>query len=314
LGRQLDKIRKSWIKDVRKVVEAPLGTEVLVRSVQDGLDSIHQRAVHVVNDPGAVHVTLTRDLGKADGTFMHEEVSDCIFDEINNVVDANRILTKDQRRFFLGPQVYYRVYAERRLIRQKPDQIELLFHSAVSELYAPNLFWTLDMDAGLIARDIAALHLVPKSPQIHWLMRFAMLLGHDFCSWLYGRWDQKWHKYSQPPTFYFTFREMLSGLDDSDLRVSAARSSPVTRFSVPGQAEATYPDLASNPERAEALLSSACMAVFDGNLKLRATARDLDYIAHGLGITQRAEEISAAVRIAIGYRPPGDYRDSVINQ
>ena len=56
-------------------------------------------------------VRLTRDTTLSSGSFVHEEVSDGIFDEINNVVDANRILARGQKNFFLGQRVYYRIYA-----------------------------------------------------------------------------------------------------------------------------------------------------------------------------------------------------------
>jgi hypothetical protein len=308
--RQLERIRKSWIKNVRRVVEAPLGSQVLVQSARPDFDSLQSKAVHVVKDPNAVHIALTRDPDKAAGTFMHEEVSECIFEEINNVVDANRVLAKGQRRFFLGPPVYYRVYAERRHIRQSNEQIELLFHSAISELYAPNLFWALEMDADLIAHNFATLYLTPKSPQIHWLMRIAILLGIDFRTWLYKRWDLKWHSYSQPPNFYFTFGRMIENMGDRDERLSAARATPASRFCVPGQSEITYHELLDNPTRAEELLSCACTAVFDGNLEMRSTARNLDYIAHGYGIMLRAEEIATAVKKVVGGQQPGDYKEA----
>ena len=70
---------------------------------------------------------------------------------------------------------------------------------------SPNLFWAAQLDAEVIAHQFAAVYLEPKGLQIHWLMRIALLLGGDFCRWLYGMWDQKWHHYSQPPAFYFTF-------------------------------------------------------------------------------------------------------------
>lgn len=307
--RQLNQIRNSWLKQVRKVVKAPAGTEFVVQAPAGRLASLQSGDVRVVNSPRAIPVTLTRDSTKSSGTYLHEQVSEGIFDEINNVVDANRILAKGQARFFLGFPVYYRVYAERRLIRQSVDQTDLLFHAAAAELYAPNLFWALPMNAEVVIRDMVALYLSPKSPQIHWMMRVAILLGKEFSRWLYDRWHQKWHTYSQPPSFYFTFGKMIEELEGSDLRLLASQSTQSMRILVPGYPETPCADLLKHPDLAEKMLSSACMGVFEGNLNLRSTARKLDYLAHGAGIIERAGEFAGAAIKLIAGRPPGDYRE-----
>ena len=103
--RHLNQARSSWLKQVSKVVKAPAGSHFIVQSPTDIAGSIRSEGVRVVNDPGAIPVVLTRDRDKADGTFLHEEVSEAIFDEINNVVDANRVLTRGHSHFFFGPEV-----------------------------------------------------------------------------------------------------------------------------------------------------------------------------------------------------------------
>jgi Schlafen, AlbA_2 len=115
IERQLGSIRKSWIKNVRKVVQAPQGSQIItVRpSGQSGGASSVSPTLRAVKDPKATPVLLTRDREKATGVFVHESVSEGIFDEINNVIDANRALARGQRRFFLGQPIYYRIYAEK---------------------------------------------------------------------------------------------------------------------------------------------------------------------------------------------------------
>jgi hypothetical protein len=125
--------------------------------------------VRVVDNPTATPVVFTRDESKAGATFVHEEVSEAMFDEINNVIDANRILSKGQRRFFLVPQAYFRIYAERHRVKQDQAEIANLFHAGACEFYAPNLFWTSKMSDELIAGAFETIYLSPKSPQIHWL-------------------------------------------------------------------------------------------------------------------------------------------------
>jgi hypothetical protein len=99
--RQLSAIRQSWLKNVKRVSKAPLGAQVLVTSGAVARGVQGSALVRVVDSPTATPVVLTRDESKTGATFVHEQVSEAIFDEINNVVDANRVLSKGQKRFFL---------------------------------------------------------------------------------------------------------------------------------------------------------------------------------------------------------------------
>ena len=308
--RHLNQARSSWLKQVSKVVKAPAGSHFIVQSPTDIAGSIRSEGVRVVNDPGAIPVVLTRDRDKADGTFLHEEVSEAIFDEINNVVDANRVLTRGHSHFFFGREVYYRVYAERSGVRQDPSEFEMLFHAGAVELYAPGLFWAKAVDSTVIAKEIVCIYLAHKGLQIRWFMRMAVLLGPEFCNWVYQRWDKKWRDFSQPPSFYFSFGRMVGEMKGSDHRLVAARLSPSTRIFVPGQTEALCSELLRDRERANALLSAACMAVFEGDSQLRSTARDLDYLANGLEIVERGKQISEVVKELVGRQQPGDFKES----
>jgi hypothetical protein len=78
---------------------------VTVKTASDNAHPFLATQVRAVNDPNAVAVRLTRDSALASGSFVHEEVSDALFDEINNVIDANRILAKGQKDFFFGQRV-----------------------------------------------------------------------------------------------------------------------------------------------------------------------------------------------------------------
>jgi len=72
-------IRKSWIKGVRKIVHAPLGSEVIVahpvgRPPSETITAV-SLPVRAVRDPGASPVFLTRDSSKASYGLVHETVS-----------------------------------------------------------------------------------------------------------------------------------------------------------------------------------------------------------------------------------------------
>jgi len=308
--RQLNQFRNTWLKQVKKVVRAPAGAQVVVQAPINRPTFLQSDNVRIVNDPMAFPVILTRDSSKGGGTYLHEKVSEGILDEINNVIDLNKSLAKGQARFFLSQAVYYRVYAERRFVRQSSDQIEMFFHTGSCEINAPNLFWALELDVSLVARNIVTTYLVPKNPLIYWFMRMAVLLGSEFCNWIYQRWDKKWHGYSQKPRFYYSFGEMIKNLKVSDQRLCAVRLSPSVKLTVPGQPGVACSELIRDPRIADALLSAACMAVFNGNSELKQTARILDYFAHGSEIVQRGKQIAEAAMKAIGNRQPGDHDDS----
>jgi hypothetical protein len=308
IERQLESIRRSWLKDVRRVVQASPGTQFVAvpHARRFGGSSLAEAKVRVVNDPSAIPVVLTRDPGKSIGSFIHEEVSDAIFDEINNVIDANRVLASGQSHFLLGQPVYFRVYAERHHVSQSDDDLLLLLRSAVCDFYCPALFWTLMLSGDKTAGVFAELYLRPKSPQIHFLLRTAPLLGSEFCKWLYGKRHRKWQHYSQPPSFYFTFEEMVSNLKGADPRLVAARISVKDRIEIPGVAAANVRELLANPQQASSLLSAACMRVFGGGTSLRATARVLDFLAYGVDVSARATDMAQAIVKAIGDQEAGD--------
>ncbi len=308
IERQLDNIRKSWIKGVRKVVRAPEGSQVItLPSNRIDVSSTQTTTVRAVKDPKATPVLLTRDRKKASGVFVHEEVSEGIFDEINNVIDANKALAKGQKAFFFGLPVYYRVYAERHHVKPDHSNMLSLLHSAVSTFYAPGLYWTVHLPEKLLAETFTHLYLHPKSPHIYSLIRIAILIGKDFSEWLYNKWHQKWKRLSQPPSFYWTFKEMMSHLKDTDERVIAARTTPSAKFGIGDNAHANVKDCLENPEYAAAQLSKVCMKIFNGESQLRSVARNLDYFAYGLEIKKLSPKISKAIIKEIGEQKAGDF-------
>jgi len=302
LERQLELIRKSWIKGVRKVVQAPKGSHVVTVQSPGGTRATIRLAstVRVVKDPNAIPVFLTRDAAKATATFVHEEVSEGIFDEINNVIDANAVLAKGQEHFFLGQPIYFRIYAERQHVKQPDSSLSLLLHSAVAEFYAPGLYWVLRLPTKTVAQTFAHLYLYPKAPRIYYLMRTAILLGQGFCEWLYGKWHAKWKRHPQPPSFYWTFQDMMSKQGDCAPELVAARAAASTRYVLGSETSPSAKELAEKPDQAAALLSRACMEVFEGRSDLRSTARNLDYLAYGGEVRKRSAQIAKAIIEQVG--------------
>jgi hypothetical protein len=305
IERQLDHIRKSWIKGVRRVVQAPGGSHLVSLIGAQQVGALASR-VTIVSDPKAIPVRITRDPTATTGVFVHEAISDAIFDEINNVIHANRVLAKGQPKFMLGQALYHRIYAERQYVNQSEDTLSVLFTNGFSDFYAPALFWGLKLSDATITRTVTRLYLCPTSPPVHSLLRFGLLLGQGFCEWLLSRWKEKWKGHPQPPAFYFTLKESVSEMKVADPRLLAARFKPMTRVAVGGESEVLVKDLLQKPEQAAGLLSKACMQVFQGSKDDRATARNLDYFVHGPEFQQRGESIAKGIIKQVGNRKPGD--------
>lgn len=303
VDRELEAVRKSWVRGVRRVVQAPIDAEIVaVPRLTSHAKRV--RLVRAVNDPAAQPVLLTRDPASASAIFYHEEISEGIFDEINNVIDANRALAKGQRKFLLGQAIYFRIYAERQHVVQRRESLELLLHAALSDFYAPALFWALSLPDESVASAYLELFRNAHSPQIHSLMRIAIILGDDFSEWLLRKFNDRWGGITQPPGFYWTFNTMAKEGRSIDYRLRAARMSAASQARSRSPEEASTLELIENPSKAAAALSMACMMAFEGSSgESRAIARNLDYLAYGAEIRKRARGISSAVVQAIGSEP-----------
>jgi hypothetical protein len=313
MERQIDIIRASWISGVRKVVEAPQGSQIVtvLTSAPSRHSSVSTATIRAVNDPTATPIHLTRDQKKASGVFVHEELSEGIFDEINNLIDANSLLAKGKREFFLGQAVYYRIYAERHHVKQGEATVALLLHSGTSKFYAPSLYWILQLPEKWTAEVFSDLYLRLKTPHIQSLIRVAILLGRDFATWLLEKWQQKWKQHPQPPSFYWTFKDMVSNLGEADPRIIAARAKSTIQIGQREDISVSVKELLDKPEQAATYLSETCVKIFEGSADLKGIARALDYFAYGLEIEKRSALLTKAIIKEIGEQQSGDLTEAM---
>ncbi|MBI4266882.1 MAG: ATP-binding protein [Chloroflexi bacterium] len=294
IERQLEHVRKSWIKGVKKVVHAPEGSQfIAVQSVSNGAKQVVPTSVRAVNDQSALPVRVTRDPTAASGILLHEEVSESICDEINNVIDIDRILARGQQDFTLDERVYYRIYAERDNVRQSEECRSRFLHYGIVASYAPALFWALALPDRFMVDAIVKLYQT-KHPNYS-LMRIGMLLGLHFCEWLFEKWRDKWEHHPQPPNSYRTFQQWVLNLKQTDARLIAARLSLTSHFVVEGNTQIEVKDILEKPDQAATLVSKACMRVFRGESDYKSIARNLDYLAYGSEVQRRAPVIMKAV-------------------
>ena len=145
----------------------------------------------------------------------------------------------------------------------------------------------------------------PVNPNIHQLLRCAILLGKPFSEWLHDRLNRKWEKHTQPHNFFWALKQLMSRLDNTDARLVAARIPPSARFSRDDKTTISAAELLNQPELASTLLSQACIKVFDGASEYRTIARQLDILVYGLSLQNRTE-LAHFLRKNIGDRLPGD--------
>jgi hypothetical protein len=308
IERRVEQARKNWVKGMRKIARAPVDSEVLVvrASTVPGPSSLTAPTIRVVSDRNAAPVRLVRDAKRGLATFVHEQVSEGLMEEVNNVIDVNRLLAAKHRRFVLGQDAYYRIYSERQHVRQDPDVFETLAASAAVELYAPVMHWELGLSDASLAEILATMFLKPQNPQIHHLMRIAVLLGPEFCRWLHGKWQDRWKRHPQPPQFFWAFKELMKRAKRQDVRAVAGGVATSARIQIGAGVTLTVKELLDAPERAADPLSRACALVSGGDKSSRTTARALDYFAYGPAIAARAQTIVASVTQVIGSRKAGD--------
>src|SRR6185503_8181019 len=232
----------------------------------------------LTNDPSAPVVRVTRAPSQATGVLLHEELSDGLFEEINNVLDANRLLSGGTDRFVLGEEIYYRIYAERHHVQLAGTQA-LLFRTALRDLYGPYLFWLTTVPHVSVARELFEAIETPKHPMILGAFRAVVLLGKDATAWLDALLDQKYKGWSQPPEFYWTFKKMAARTNLADRRLIAMRTAANAVLTLPDSPDIKVSDLLAAPEEAASNLSRVCVRVFRGDTSHRGLARQLDVAA-----------------------------------
>ena len=307
IARQIESFRKEWINGVRKVVEAPIGSQIIVESQESKSSEIAN--VKLSSELDAMPIRLTRDIEGVAGTLLHEEISGAIFQEINNVIDTNRFLFPDQGRFSLGLQAYYRIYAERHHVRQPAEEIVQLLHLGITE-YCPFLHWCGKLPDVTIAEHLVGLVLWPKGNEAHTLLRIVSLFGERCFEWLESKFIKKWGTYSQPPAVYWRLIGLRSKIGKGDARLEASHLSLQSQFSFESTSTKSVRELLADQATCNAFLSKACLEVFQGDKAYKGIARDLDYLANGELIISRGIEISGLLEELVGDQLPGDASES----
>jgi len=252
------------------------------------------RVAESTKDSSMPVVKLTRKVEGTRGMLLHEALSEGLFDEINNVLDANKLLAKGSNKFVLGLEVYYRIYAEREHVEPSNERIELLAQMGV-RFYAPVLYWLLQLPHNRLAEIIREACKDPKASRIYSIMRLAILLGRDVSMWVGDRFDEKWAGERQPPDYYVAFKKMQSSRL-KDRRLVALRTKEESRIEFPGEEKRILiNDFLECPEKALSFLSRYCVRVFEGRKKEKSICRCLDVLCYGQEFESHGDKIMHAL-------------------
>jgi hypothetical protein len=239
-------------------------------------------SLKITEDPSAPSIRLTRDKDGTHGTLIHEELSKNLFDEINNVVDTNVLLTKDNGKFVLGENVYYRIYAERDHVENNSTKIFMLAKAALNELYAPFFFWITKLPAELTAQLIFDFLAHIHYPNIRSLIKLTTLLSPKVNDWLFSCLDFKWGNHPQPPTYYWNLKAIVKNIkNQKDRCLLALQQSQGSKIEI-SNIDNGIPikELMENNQFTHKHLSQACLLRFDGDKKVRTASRILDTICY----------------------------------
>jgi len=252
-----------------------------------------KQAVRLTEDPSAHKVILTRDKNIASGTFLHEELSNELFHEINNVVDANTLLADGRQEFLLGEPVYYRIYSERNHLSYEVKNIDLLARAGIS-FYAPHLFFLANLPAKSFAKIIYDFAELEKYLQMNAIIRIAVLLGPTVCRWLFKKLHSNWGTHPQPPNYYWNLQKFMDHDWKRDSRLVAHKKTISAILTLPDDSTQYSIDmLIKDQVLTSNLLSKVCIAVFDGNKEQKNNSRLLDTLTYGKEIEKKSSSIGS---------------------
>ena len=221
----------------------------------------------------AVH--LTRDKSQAQGTLFYEELQDGIFDEINNIVDANKILAKDHSKFVLGSQLYYRIYSERQHVSFNIEVYELLAKTALLDFNAPFLYWFTKLPAKNASEILFQVFDQGKANKIMSLNRISILLGDAASKRLQARFAEKFKDQVQKPNYVYSLNELIKSKQTDPVLKCLKASSGKTVMSQ------TYFGYIKDPKLSKSTLSKECLKIFTEEADQKAVVRELDFLAYG---------------------------------
>ncbi len=287
VNRRVERLSDDLVRRVKEVT-VPISS---FHSAGTGGSSQSITVARLSKDPNAQAVRLTRSHEGTSGLLLHEELSDGLFEEINNVIDANLLLNKGRgrARFVLGDPIYYRIYAERHHVEENRERLSMLFATGFVETYSPYMYWALKLPVSEVAEQMKLAAAAQHMPQVNALVRLVTLLGPKVSDWLWKMWDREWRN-RQAPDHYWSLKAIREK-KEGDRRLAALRVTGKATLTIPGHTETTYEKLLKESSEIPNYLTKACVEVFGGSKEFRTAARTLDLLAYGADMQAKSASI-----------------------
>jgi hypothetical protein len=291
IGFRTDFLKTEMLRRVKEVQVATFAPTAKVSSATPTI----LRVAKGGKDGSLPAVRITRNPAEAAGMIVTEELSEGLFEEINNVLDANALLSRNRPDFVFGQEIYYRIYAERQHIQPTAEKWQLLSRSAAVKFYAPVLYWLLKLSPEQIAKLVKEVLSHDKSTSNRTVCRLAILLGPKATAWLKTYLDRRWHRHAQPPEHFFAFKKMIAKSEGNDRRIVALQVSAKAEITFADSQTICVGELLKSPQQASTCLSKACMSVFGGDMTQRTVCRQFDVLAYGDEFGQMEDKVLAAL-------------------
>ncbi len=286
---------KMNLTNINRIKNADIVAGIDNSKIQNTTFSVTKNSGLVKVSPDAKEsIILTRDKNKSQGVLLYEELSDGIFDEINNIVDANKLLAKGDRKFMLGQTMYFRIYAERQFINFNLLTFEMLVKAGLFNFYAPSLFWLSQLSSQKIKDILDSLLDEAKSPNVTNLIKLSVLLGDEISNYYFDQVYERYRGVTQPPQFYYTFSDTRK-YRRSDTILKALKSNGQKKLTINTDTY-EYRHILNNPTIGINILSSLCMDIYNGDVSKRSIARELDFLSYGDKLRSKSVEIIELIK------------------
>ncbi|MBN1186691.1 MAG: DUF3644 domain-containing protein [Bacteroidales bacterium] len=283
------------LTNVKEIKNADIIAGIDNSKTQEVLIRVEKPSKKIISSSEGQKVVLTRRKEEIQGILYYEQLDDGIFDEINNLVEANQILAKDNSRFMLGLPIYYRIYAERQFVNYNVNNFKTFAFTGMLDFYAPFLYWLIKLPDKTIAELLFAVYQQCKSPKINNLNKIVFLLGNKAIRILNELYEEDYKMQVQKPQHYYSFKTLIKSKRSNPILKCIGVSQTARIFIQNDKKEYTYQTFLDDTNFALNKLSSVCKDVFEGYTMNRSVARDLDYIVYSSELASRHENISAEI-------------------
>lgn len=284
---------KMNLTNVKHIKNADIIAGIDNSKTQEVLLNVEKASQKLISSSEGQKVILTRKREESQGVFYYEQLDDGIFDEINNIVEANQILAKDNSKFMLGLPLYYRIYAERQFVNYNLNNFKTFAYTGMLDFYAPFLYWLIKLPDNTIAELLYAVYQQCKSPKINNLNKIACLLGNQAIKILDELYEEDYKMQIQKPQHYYSFKTLIKSKRTNPILKCLGVSKNAKLVIQNDENEYDYQTFISDTNFSLNKLSSVCKDVYEGYTKNRSAARDLDYIVYSSELVSRHESINA---------------------